>query len=49
MSSEGRRGADGPQEVVEALGVSAGQVYLAKHRISELIKKEVKSLETKMI
>src|SRR5262249_5763166 len=32
------------KEVREALGVSAGQVYLAKHRISALIKKELKRL-----
>lgn len=32
-------------DVVKALGVSAGRVYLAKHRISTLIKKELKKLE----
>ena len=33
------------REVANALGVSAGRVYLAKHRISALIKKELKKLE----
>ena len=37
------------EKVVETLGVSAGQVYLAKHRISNLIKAEVKNLEKKML
>jgi RNA polymerase sigma-70 factor (ECF subfamily) len=31
------------------LGVNVGQIYLAKHRVSALIKKEVKSLEEKLI
>lgn len=34
-------------KVSRAFGVSAGQVYLAKHRISKLIRKEVQQLETK--
>jgi RNA polymerase sigma-70 factor (ECF subfamily) len=34
------------EEVVRVLGVSAGQVYLAKHRIAGLIKKEVQRLES---
>lgn len=33
------------REVAHALGVSAGSVYLAKHRISALLAKEVKRLE----
>src|SRR5262249_19726720 len=37
------------KKVVEVLGVSPGQVYLAKHRISGLIKKEIANLEGKMI
>ncbi len=37
-----------PGEVAAALGVSIGQVYLVKHRVSSLVKKEVKLLETKM-
>jgi DNA-directed RNA polymerase specialized sigma24 family protein len=32
-------------EVAKALGVSAGRVYLAKHRVSLLVKKELKKLE----
>ena len=32
-------------DVAKALGVSAGRVYLAKHRISSLIKKELKRLQ----
>ena len=35
-------------EVAAALGVSIGQVYLVKHRISKLVKKEIKLLESKM-
>ena len=30
----------------KALGVSAGRVYLTKHRISALVKKELKRLES---
>jgi RNA polymerase sigma factor (sigma-70 family) len=33
------------RDVAQALGVSAGRVYLAKHRVSTLIKKELKRLE----
>ena len=33
------------REVASALGVSAGQIYLAKHRISRLLKKEIRKLE----
>jgi RNA polymerase sigma-70 factor (ECF subfamily) len=32
-------------DVVKALGVSAGRVYLARHRISRLLKKRIKALE----
>jgi RNA polymerase sigma-70 factor (ECF subfamily) len=32
------------REVAQALGVSIGRVYLAKHRISALIKREIKRL-----
>jgi RNA polymerase sigma-70 factor (ECF subfamily) len=32
-------------EVAKALGFSAGRVYIAKHRISQLLKKELKRLE----
>ena len=34
------------EKIARTLGVRPGRVYLAKHRISELIKKEVRSLET---
>ena len=34
------------QKVARTLGVSAGRVYLAKHRISRLLKKEMKRLES---
>jgi len=37
------------KDVTRTLGVSATQVYLARHRISRLIKKEARSLERKMI
>ncbi len=33
------------REVTKALGVSAGRVYLTKHRVSALVKKELKRLE----
>ena len=36
------------KEVKQLLHVNAGQVYLAKHRISGLIKKEIKKLEVEM-
>lgn len=32
-------------KVVHALGVSAGQVYLVRHRVLKLIKKQIKALE----
>ena len=34
-----------PREVARTLGVSAAQVYLVKHRVSALLKKEVARLE----
>ena len=36
------------KKVAHELGVSAGQVYLVKHRIAALLKREVKTLEKKM-
>src|SRR6185369_3547297 len=33
------------REVARALGVNAGQVYLAKHRVGALLKKEMKRLQ----
>lgn len=37
------------EKVARTLGVSSGQVYLAKHRIGSLIKKEVQRLEKNLI
>ena len=37
------------REVAQTLNTSVGQVYLAKHRISRLLKKQVKRLETQLI
>lgn len=37
------------RKVASRLGVNIGRIYLAKHRISSLIKKEVKKLEAKLI
>ena len=37
------------QEVAKTLGVSVTQVYLAKHRISASVKKEVKRLQNGLI
>ena len=37
-----------PDDVAKAFGISVGQVYLAKHRVTELIAEEVKRLEMKM-
>jgi RNA polymerase sigma-70 factor (ECF subfamily) len=34
-----------PQEVAQTLGISVARVYLAKHRISALLKKEIRQLE----
>jgi RNA polymerase sigma-70 factor (ECF subfamily) len=33
------------QKVAERLGVSVGQVYLARHRVGALLKREIKALE----
>ncbi len=35
------------RKITQMLGVNAGQVYLAKHRVGALLKKEIKILETK--
>ena len=37
------------QKVASTFGVNIGQVYLAKHRISALVKKEVQNLESQLI
>jgi len=36
------------EDVAKAFGISIDQVYLAKHRVTEMIKEEVKRLEMKM-
>ncbi len=36
------------EKVIEALGASRTQIYLAKHRITKLLKKEIARLEKKM-
>ena len=33
------------QKVAARLGVNIGQVYLARHRVSALLKKEIRALE----
>jgi RNA polymerase sigma-70 factor (ECF subfamily) len=38
-----------PGKVAKTFGISINQVYLAKHRVVELIKEEVKRLEAEMI
>jgi RNA polymerase sigma-70 factor (ECF subfamily) len=35
------------RDVAEALGVSVGQVYLAKHRVASEVKNEVRELQKK--
>jgi len=37
-----------PEKVAGTFGISVGQVYLAKHRVTEMIKAEVKRLEKEM-
>lgn len=37
------------EKVAESFGISVDQVYLAKHRITEMIREEVKRLEREMI
>jgi RNA polymerase sigma-70 factor (ECF subfamily) len=38
-----------PEKVAEAFGISVNQVYMAKHRVTELIKLEVERLKEEMI
>ncbi len=38
-----------PEKVAKAFGISVAQVYLAKHRVTELIKGEVNRLEKEVI
>jgi RNA polymerase sigma factor (sigma-70 family) len=37
-----------PEKVASTLGITLNQVYLAKHRVTELLRTEVKRLETKI-
>lgn len=37
------------QQIAELLSISRGQVYLAKHRVTAMLKKEIKELERKLI
>jgi RNA polymerase sigma factor (sigma-70 family) len=37
------------QKVAQSLGVNIGQVYLARHRVGNLVRKEIKLLETKPV
>jgi RNA polymerase sigma-70 factor (ECF subfamily) len=39
----------GVKKTSEALGINAAQVYLAKHRVGALVKKEVQALEHTML
>ena len=36
-------------KITSTLGVNVGQIYLAKHRIGSLIKKEVRNLQGQLI
>ena len=36
-------------KISEALGVNMGQIYLAKHRVGGVLKREIKQLESRMI
>jgi RNA polymerase sigma factor (sigma-70 family) len=36
-----------PGRIAQALGVNVGQVYLAKHRVARLVKREIRRLEEK--
>jgi hypothetical protein len=38
-----------PEKVAAAFNISVDQVYLAKHRVTELIKAEAKRLESEML
>ncbi|MCB1227439.1 MAG: sigma-70 family RNA polymerase sigma factor [Verrucomicrobiales bacterium] len=39
----------GVKKTAEALGINAAQVYLAKHRVGNLVKKEIRELEKQML
>ena len=36
------------RKITETLRVNAGQIYLAKHRVGSMLKKEIRSLETEL-
>jgi len=36
-------------EVAEIMGVSAARIYLVKHRVAGLLKREIKELESKLV
>jgi len=36
-------------EVPEIMGVSAARIYLVKHRVAGLLKREIKELESKLV
>ncbi|MEK7685122.1 MAG: hypothetical protein AAB466_06860 [Verrucomicrobiota bacterium] len=36
-----------PQDVAKALGMSVGRVYLVRHRLGALVKKETRRLEAR--
>jgi RNA polymerase sigma factor (sigma-70 family) len=38
-----------PSKIIASFGLSLGQLYLTKHRVGRLIKKEVERLENKML
>jgi DNA-directed RNA polymerase specialized sigma24 family protein len=38
-----------PAKIAETLGITVGQVYLTKHRVTEAIKEEVERLKIAMI
>ena len=38
-----------PAKIAQAFGIPVGQVYLAKHRVTDMIKEEIKRLDTEMI
>ena len=39
----------GVKKTAEVLGINAAQVYLAKHRVGALVKKEVQALQSTML
>jgi DNA-directed RNA polymerase specialized sigma24 family protein len=38
-----------PAKIAETFGITVGQVYLTKHRVTEAIKEEVERLKTTTI